>query len=218
MPTLKAKPRLRRKVKKPEYKFSVAAPALVAAVQQEFDAALDVMEAEWGFRPELNLKVEGMLRLSVDFNMKGFAHKGAGIYVRPTNLKRLTPRTIVQRLAGELVTHRNSCERCGVLLPALWERIRFHEERQKARPAWIDARQEWPRRPSIRWTDENGKGQWRDATDADLLKFYTPADAVERALFPGRSRTLDKLLAVSREQDRLANVTDPTHPDMSPAA
>lgn len=162
------------------FQISVEAPELSAAIEAEIQHGLDMIEQGWGFRPDVELRIEGMLRVSIGFNLKGFAHAGQSIHVRPGNLKRLSPRTIAKRLLGELVLHRNTCERCGVLVPTLHQRVSQHE---------------YPcRDPHLAVIKADGKLTSRRARPDELYKFDLPADEVERSLFPQISKRLDKLL------------------------
>jgi len=149
---------------KRSYSIDVAAPELCEAVQAEIGQALDVIEKHWGFRPQLDTHFDGMLYVHADFNLKGFAHKGAGVFVKPSNLARVTPREICRRIVGELVQHRNTCKECGTNTIGLWERV----YRQK-------------------------RGAGRDALALNP-EYNVPPDPVEQYLFPGLSRQLAALL------------------------
>jgi hypothetical protein len=151
------------------------AEVFLVETEKELAVFLDAIEAEWGFRPPVEVKVETFLRVSADFNIVGFAHKGQGVDVRDKNAHRRTPKKIARAIAQELVGHRNTCKECGTGTAPLHLRIY---------PARSDlGERTWQADYVNRHRDQYG----------DSLNL--PPDGAERLAFPALARRLDKLLA-----------------------
>src|SRR3990167_3583686 len=82
----------------------------------EFDKLLDLMEGEWGYRPDVTLKP--MLAVSAEFNIKGFRHKG-----RMVLMYKRSPRQAARVIADEISTHRNTCDDCGEGVASIYMRV-----------------------------------------------------------------------------------------------
>ena len=104
------------------------------STDKELNVFLDAIEAEWGFRPPVEVVVETGIRISADFNIVGFAHKGRRFDVRDSNAHRRTPRAVARAIAQEIVTHRNTCADCGTGTPPLWERLAIKRYPARYRP------------------------------------------------------------------------------------
>ena len=87
----------------------------------EFDKLLDLMEREWGYRPDVILKP--MLAVSAEFNIKGFEHKGRMVLMR-----KRTPKQVARVIADEISTHRNTCVDCGEGIAGIYVRVRAAED------------------------------------------------------------------------------------------
>jgi hypothetical protein len=155
-------------------------------VHVELKRLLDLMEATWGFRPPLTLKTETCLIASADFYLKDFAHQGQKSYIRPeTADQRNKPTTIARRIAAELVVHRDTCKECGDGLVPLRQRV--SALRSLLHPRY-PGEGGWRCPPQVM---RRGKKLDDHAVEQQLLR---PADAVERACFPGRAAKLDRLI------------------------
>ena len=100
-----------------------------AETEKELALFLDAIEGAWGFRPPVEVKVETKLRVSADFNIVGFAHKGSGFDVRDSNAHRRTPKAVARAFAQEIIAHRNTCGECGTGTPTLRARIDYNSYR-----------------------------------------------------------------------------------------
>ena len=146
-----------------------------ASTEKELNLFLDVIEAEWGFRPPVEVTVETRIRVSADFNIVGFAHKGQGFDVRDSNAHRRTPKAVARAIAQELVGHRNTCADCGTGTAPIRTRI-------------FNMRDGW------------NTSYLRDKYGASL---DLPPDAAERVVFPALSRKLDKLIAAEAARPKI---------------
>jgi hypothetical protein len=145
------------------------AEVFLVETEKELTVFLDAIEAEWGFRPPVEVNVETFLRVSADFNIIGFAHKGQGVDVRDRNAARRTPKTIARAIAQELVGHRNTCKECGTGTAPIYTRVQVLKYPEGYRGKY--------------WREQFG-----DSLD-------NPPDGAERVVFPSLARKLDKLLA-----------------------
>ena len=134
------------------------------ATETRLSELLDVIEAGWGFRPPVSVNVETVLKVSADFDIVGFAHKGRSFLVHDKNVHRRGPRAIANAIAQEIVSHRNTCNECGTGTMPIWRRL---------------ARLQYP----TYYSQEN------------VAEALTPADAVERVVFPRQAKALDRLIA-----------------------
>src|SRR5581483_11654289 len=96
----------RRRPRTPSrYKDVVETPEqFTAALRKELDA----LGVACGFT------VEPAVHLKMDFNLKGFAHKGQGTYATEAQARtRKKPAIIARKFLSELCDHRQQCDRCG---------------------------------------------------------------------------------------------------------
>jgi hypothetical protein len=151
------------------------AEVFLVETEKELAVFLDAIEAEWGFRPPVEVKVETFLRVSADFNIVGFAHEGQGVDVRDKNAHRRTPKAIARGIAQELVAHRNTCKECGTGTAPIYTRI-YAAQSDLGGSSWQDA-----------YVNRH-RDQFGDSINL-------PPDGAERVVFPSLARKLDKLLA-----------------------
>lgn len=137
------------------------------STEKELVVFLDAIEAAWGFRPPVEVKVETRIRVSAGFNIVGFAHKGKTFYVNDSNGHRQTPKTVARAIAQELVGHRNTCGECGTGTAPIGTRIY-----------------------SLISPENSVYDRQTYGSSLDL-----PPDNAERVVFPTLARKLDKLLA-----------------------
>ena len=91
-------------------------------LDEEMQVYVDLMKKCWGEAPELNPKVEVVLKVSMDFDLGDFPHKGQSFYVTPDKVKRMAPDKVAMKIVQEINSHRNHCNRCGVPVPHIWSR------------------------------------------------------------------------------------------------
>ena len=125
-----------------------------------------LMEEHWGQAPLLEPIVKPALLVEVSFDLGDFPHKGQTFIVHEDNWNRRNPAKVGRDIVKEIASHRNLCDRCGNHVPSLYTRASL-------------------------------SGRTFDSYNAkpygDLLN--TPADEVERKLFPVLSKRLDKIIA-----------------------
>jgi len=147
----------------------------------EMDMYRELMKTAWGEVPILEPKVEIVLKVSMDFDLGDFPHKGQSFIVEPGKEKKMAPAKIAKRIVQEINGHRNSCNRCGVPTPNIWSR-------QFGRSiAWIGKINYRTQEP---WTEE------------ELAIYDIPPDVLERYIHPVLSRRLDKRLVAKEEADK----------------
>jgi len=139
----------------------------------EIDMYKELMKQAWGEVPILEPKVEIVLKVSMDFDLGDFPHKGQSFIVEPGREKKMAPAKIAKRIVQEINSHRNRCNRCGVPTPHIWMR-----QHGMAR-TWIGQRNWRTKEP---WTEE------------ELAVYDLPPDVLERYIHPVLSRQLDKRL------------------------
>lgn len=186
-----------------------------AAVEAEFDRITELMQDTWGYAPEFKPKVEVMLKVSADFDLQGFAHDTRSVQVHPRNVKRRTPEKVAREIASEVTSHRNTCDRCGEgNIPSLWTRLHAVDPDHRWHQVDNDGMVEFSR-PVL---DEQGNPVLKEGDGGHMYPqwervkgyAYTPADAVELYLEPGRAKRLNKWLAAheakleAERQERLA--------------
>ena len=143
------------------------------ALDSEMNTWVDLMKKCWGEAPELEPKVEVVLKVSMDFDLGDFPHQGQTFYVSEDKFKKLSPDTVAKKIVQEINSHRNRCDRCGVPTPHIW--LRQHGVGGR----WI------------------GKNNWRTGkpwTEEDVAMYNLPPDELERKLHPMLSSKLDKRL------------------------
>ena len=147
--------------------------AYTVALDSEMDTWIDLMKKCWGEAPELEPKVEVILKVSMDFDLGDFPHKGQTFFVSADKFKKLSPDKVAKKIVQEINSHRNRCDRCGVPTPHIW--LRQHGVGGR----WI------------------GKNNWRTGkpwTEEDVAMYNLPPDELERKLHPMLSSKLDKRL------------------------
>jgi hypothetical protein len=172
----------------------------VKELRAEVGRVLDLMEREWGFRPPVELHAAACLAVRADFGFKDFAHEGGRCYVLPdTTAGRNTPRKVALRLLGEVVSHRDHCRRCGTGLPTLFDRVSclgvFLHPRYPGQLFHFAPPDAPVRKHRNARGEEQEYREIRRATRDDVERYFlVPADPVERYVFPGRARKLDRLI------------------------
>jgi len=155
--------------------------AYTVALDSEMDTWVDLMKKCWGEAPELEPKVEVVLKVSMDFDLGDFPHQGQTFYVSEDKFKKLSPDKVAKKIVQEINSHRNRCDRCGVPTPHIW--LRQHGV-------------------GGRWV---GKNNWRTGkpwTEEDIAMYDLPPDELERKLHPQLSRWLDRRLIQKAEREK----------------
>ena len=148
----------------------------IAELTAEMDMYKELMQTAWGDVPELEPKVEVVLKVSIDFDLGDFPHKGQSFIVEPGREKKMSPVKIAKRMIQEVNSHRNRCDRCGVPTPNIWSRQHGISSRVEA----------------------GVSKNWRTGepyTQEELDMYDLPADVLERYIHPVLSRNLTKRLA-----------------------
>jgi len=135
----------------------------------------ELMQTAWGEVPILEPKVEVVLKVSMDFDLGDFPHKGQSFIVEPGKEDKLTPVKVAKKIVQEINSHRNQCNRCGVPTPHLWSR------QHGASPYLKSGTRNW--RTGVPYTEE------------EIAMYDMPPDVLERYIHPVLSRRVDKRLA-----------------------
>jgi len=144
---------------------------------------IDLMKKCWGEAPELEPKVEVVLKVSMDFDLGDFPHKGQSFIVEPGREEKMSPGKIAKRIVQEINSHRNACNRCGVPTPHLWTRqhgLGNHVQAGISR-------------------------NWRTGmsyTENEIAMYDLPPDELERKLHPMLSSKLNKRLRQKEEAEK----------------
>jgi len=155
--------------------------AYTVELESEMDMYKELMQQAWGEVPILEPKVEVVLKVSVDFDLGDFPHKGQSFIVESGREKKMSPVKIAKRIVQEVNQHRNQCDRCGVPTPHIWSRQHGKDN------LWL------------------GRKNWRTGepyTEEELAVYDIPPDGLERKLHPGLSRQLDKRLEVKAQHEK----------------
>ena len=150
-------------------------------LDESMEMYIDLMKRCWGEAPELEPKVEVVLKVSMDFDLGDFPHKGQVFYVSPDKATKLAPDKVAMKIVQEINSHRNHCNRCGVPTPHLWSRQYGVGERIREYNNW-----------------RTGKPY----TEEEIMMYDLPPDELERKLHPVLSRRLDKRLAEKAEREK----------------
>lgn len=146
----------------------------IEELEQEINMYKELMQAAWGEVPILEPKVEVVLKVSMDFDLGDFPHKGQSFIVEPGKEDKLTPIKVAKKIVQEINSHRNQCNRCGVPTPHLWSR-------QHGASPYLKSSRNW--RTGVPYTEE------------ELAMYDMPPDVLERYIHPVLSRRVDKRLA-----------------------
>ena len=160
------------------------------ALDESMQMYVDLMKKCWGEAPELEPKVEVVLKVSMDFDLGDFPHQGQVFYISPDKEVKLAPDKVAKKIVQEINSHRNHCNRCGVPVPHVYSRQYGVNERIKA--------------GTVR--------NWRTGqmyTEEEILAYDIPSDELERTLHPVLSRKLDKRLVDKRNAER--DITNPMY-------
>jgi hypothetical protein len=143
----------------------------------ELDAVMnmykELMKEAWGEVPILEPKVEVVLKVSMDFDLGDFPHKGQSFIVEPGREKKMTPAKIATRIVQEINGHRNSCNRCGVPTPNIWSRQHGRDNM---------------------WLSRKNYKTGEPYTEEELAMYDIPPDVLERKIHPRLSGNLDRRL------------------------
>jgi len=142
---------------------------------------IDLMKKCWGEAPELEPKVEVVLKVSMDFDLGDFPHEGQAFYITPDKVQQFAPDKVAKKIAQEINSHRNACNRCGVPTPHIWSRQHGMGHRYVGN---INYRTKKP------------------YTEEELAMYDLPPDELERKLHPGLARKLDKRLIQKAEAEK----------------
>lgn len=159
-------------------------------VEQELNKILDLMHREWGYKPNLAVSVQPAVIVQVDFNMKGFAHKGRQIWVRQGNLHRRSPRHVAIEICREISAHRNTCADCGEGIASLYTRASDHTD-------WYQGA--GVPKGYMRGYDYDKATKTSRRT---LLRLNVLPDAVEKLLEPRRSKRAEKRIMALPPEER----------------
>ena len=149
----------------------------------EMDMYRELMKTAWGEVPILEPKVEIVLKVSMDFDLGDFPHKGQSFIVEPGKEQKMTPTKIAKRIVQEVNSHRNNCNRCGVATPNIWSR-------QHGTSVRIEA--------GVTRNYRTGKPY----TQEELDMYDLPPDVLERYIHPVLSRRLTKRLVAKEEREK----------------
>ncbi len=185
-------------------------------VQAEVDKVRQLMQDTWGYAPEVTVKVETVVRISADFNMKGFAHDGRFIMVHDGNTHRRTPEKVAKEIMGEITSHKNTCAECGDTSVGVLYHRAYEAERiagLSKYPSYYQGQNGHQRdsedspyyRTQVRGQHNPETGVW-EYLPAERVYITVPADAVEMYLEPGRARRLNKAIAVINKRDEAARI------------
>ena len=147
-------------------------------LQDNLDALSKMCAGSWGQAPALEPTVSPALYVSCDFDLGDFPHKGQKILVHEGNLGRRPPEKVAREIMREVLSHRNTCDRCGIDTPPIYQRTTEAERR-----AGIG--------------NQTGT-RYRDTKEPGPIQ---PPDPPEELLFPKKSKRLKhalELLATTR--------------------
>jgi len=150
-------------------------------LNEEMKTYIDLMKKCWGDAPELEPKVEVILKVSMDFDLGDFPHKGQAFYVTPDKEDKLAPDKVAKKIVQEINSHRNACNRCGVPTPHIWSRQYGQSTRLIGHKNY---------RTGLLYTEE------------DLMLYDVPPDELERKLHPMISNRVAKRLREKAEAEK----------------
>ena len=153
------------------------------ALDESMQMYVDLMKKCWGEAPELEPKVEVVLKVSMDFDLGDFPHQGQVFYISPDKEVKLAPDKIAKKIVQEINSHRNHCNRCGVPVPHVWSRQHGASEYLKSGKA-----RNWRTGTTYTW--------------AEIEAYDMPPDELERVLHPMISRRIDKRLREKAEAEK----------------
>ena len=149
----------------------------------EMDMYKELMQQAWGEVPILEPKVEVVLKVSMDFDLGDFPHKGQSFIVEPSKENKLTPVKVAKAIVQEINSHRNHCDRCGVPVPHVWSRQHGASEYLKSGEA-----RNWRTGTTFTW--------------AEIEAYDLPPDVLERYIHPVLSRRIEKRLVAKKEAEK----------------
>ena len=149
----------------------------------EMNMYKELMKKAWGEVPILEPKVEVVLKVSMDFDLGDFPHKGQVFYVSPDKVKKMAPNKVAMKIVQEINSHRNHCDRCGVPTPNIWSRQHGISNR-----VIVGESKNW--RTGMPYTQE------------ELDLYDIPPDVLERYIHPVLSRRLTKRLGAKEEAEK----------------
>ena len=153
------------------------------ALDESMQMYIDLMKKCWGEAPELEPKVEVVLKVSMDFDLGDFPHQGQVFYISPDKEVKLAPDKIAKKIVQEINSHRIDCNRCGVPVPHVWSRQHGASEYLKSGKA-----RNWRTGTTYTW--------------AEIEAYDMPPDELERVLHPMISRRIDKRLREKAEAEK----------------
>jgi len=148
----------------------------IEELEQEINMYKELMQTAWGEVPILEPKVEVVLKVSMDFDLGDFPHKGQSFIVEPGKEAKLTPAKVAKSIVQEINQHRNQCNRCGVPTPHIWSR----------------------QHGASQYLKSGNARNWRTGepySEAEIMMYDLPPDVLERYIHPVLSRRLDKRLS-----------------------
>ena len=146
----------------------------IEELEQEINMYKELMQTAWGEVPILEPKVEAVLKVSLDFDLGDFPHKGQSLRVEESKEAKLTPAKVAKKIVQEINHHRNACNRCGVPTQHIWSSQHGVNNMYLGKRNW---------RTGEPWTEE------------EMSIYDLPPDVLERYIHPVLSRNLDKRLA-----------------------
>ena len=146
----------------------------------EMNMYKELMKKAWGEVPILEPKVEVVLKVTMEFDLGDFPHKGQSFIVEPSKAEKLAPAKVAKKMIQEVNSHRNRCDRCGVPTPNIWSR-QYSQLRLVGK---INYRTREP------------------YTEEEIAMYDLPPDELERKLHPMISGRVDKRLKAKAEAEK----------------
>ena len=120
------------------------------------------------------------MKVSIDFDLGDFPHKGQSFIVEPSKAEKLAPAKVAKKMIQEVNSHRNRCDRCGVPTPNIWSR-QYSQLRLVGK---INYRTREP------------------YTEEEIAMYDLPPDVLERYIHPMLSSRVDKRLRAKAEAEK----------------
>jgi hypothetical protein len=178
--------RIARRLTPEEYDLLPPLPPheqVLAEVKREIALWLDLCERTWDYRPALAFSSYASTKcviIKVEFNIKGFSHKGQRMYVNRRSYRTWrSPKHLAREIIAEISQHRNTCMDCGEGIANIHTRVQG---------GW-----HWDGQPAgfVLGYDRSPRGR--------LVRIYldteVPPDSVEEKLHPVLSRKLKTRLS-----------------------
>ena len=143
----------------------------------------ELCQEHWGDAPELDARVVPAMKVSCNFDLGDFPHRGRSFLIHQGNSGRRTPERIALEIMREVADHRNRCDRCGLGIPGIQQRMHRAEQ--------LVCERDHPAKPA-----REPFGQL--LARAERENYLTPPDIPEQMLFPVNARRLEAAIACLR--------------------